>query len=118
MAQPLSPAAWQGASAAAQARCAACGRRVPSSAPWCREHGAVQGLEPQARGTFQVPLLDLQELPGYRITSLLGQGGFGTVFAAEVVGEGRMVAIKVAHRDRAGADLCLEDEARALRAVG
>src|SRR5512132_3463527 len=118
MAQPLLLAARRAPSAPEQARCATCGRRVPSAAPWCREHGAVLDLEPPSQESFEVPLLDLQELPGYRVVSVLGQGGFGTVFAAEVVGEGRMVAIKVAHRDRAGADLCLQDEARALRAVG
>ena len=118
MVQPLSLAARQVSSAPAQARCTVCGRRVPSAVLGCREHGAVSGLEPQAQGAFQVPSLDHQEIPGYRVVSLLGQGGFGTVFGAEAVEEERMVAIKVAHRDRPGADLCLQNEARALRAVG
>ncbi len=118
MVQQLSPGARQAIPAPAQERCTVCGRRAASAAPGCREHGAVAGVEPEAQGPVQVSLLEQQEIPGYRVVRVLGQGGFGTVFAAEAVSGGRMVAIKVALRDRVGADLCLQNEARALRAVG
>ena len=39
--------------------------------------------------------LDLQALPGYRIKSVLGQGGMATVYLAEQINLGREVALKV-----------------------
>ncbi len=118
MVQQLRPGARQASPATVQERCTVCGRRVASTAPECREHGPVSALEPQAPEPLQVSLIEQQEIPGYRVVRVLGQGGFGTVFAAEAVSGGRMVAIKVALRDSVGADLCLQNEARALRAVG
>ena len=56
----------------------------------------------------------------YRIDAVLGQGGFGTVYAAELMGEGgftRKVALKVLNADMAGVDDVanrLRDEARLL----
>jgi serine/threonine protein kinase len=56
----------------------------------------------------------------YKILSVLGQGGFGTVYAAELMGEGgftRKVALKVLNPDMAGVEDVanrLRDEARLL----
>jgi serine/threonine protein kinase len=56
----------------------------------------------------------------YKILAVLGQGGFGTVYAAELMGEGgftRKVALKVLNPDMAGVEDVanrLRDEARLL----
>jgi eukaryotic-like serine/threonine-protein kinase len=103
--------------ASAQARCTVCGRRVPSAAAGCLDHGPVAVLEPQIHGGPEVPA-EHPDLPGYSVVRVLGRGGFGTVFAAEAEDGGPTVAIKVARRDRVDANLCLLEEAKALRAVG
>jgi len=118
MAQEISRDAQHLALMPAQGRCAVCGRRTPSVALGCPDHEAGPGLDPQVQEASQVSSQEPPELPGYRVLRLLGQGGFGTVFAAEAVGGGPTVAIKIARRDRVGAGVCLDDEARALRAVG
>ena len=118
MARQLPEATWEAASVPAQERCSVCGRRAPSPAAGCGEHGAIPSLEPPLHEAFQEPFLPQEAVPGYRIVRRIGQGGFGTVFAAEAMGGGPRVAIKVARRDRVDADLCLEQEGRALRAVG
>lgn len=56
----------------------------------------------------------------YRVDHILGQGGFGTVYAAELLGEGgftRKVALKILNADMAAVDDVanrLRDEARLL----
>jgi tetratricopeptide (TPR) repeat protein len=57
-------------------------------------------------------------LEPYRVTRLLGQGGFGGVFQAERVSDGQLVAIKVARADNATAGESLLREAAALAALG
>jgi eukaryotic-like serine/threonine-protein kinase len=46
----------------------------------------------QVTGTTEEPM---PEIPGYRVESLLGSGGVGSVYAARNVSSGAMVAIKV-----------------------
>ena len=61
-------------------------------------HAAVRGCSQRDRGSvpFMVGVLIDQVIGGkYRITSLIGQGGMGTVFEAIHTGTGSRVAIKV-----------------------
>jgi serine/threonine protein kinase/tetratricopeptide (TPR) repeat protein len=55
---------------------------------------------------------------GYRVTKLLGRGGFGVVFGAERTEDGSPVAIKLALREQADAIESLTRELAALRTVG
>jgi len=49
-------------------------------------------------------LLIGSELAGYRIESVVGRGGMGTVYLAEQVGLGRKVALKVLSPELAASD--------------
>jgi serine/threonine protein kinase/tetratricopeptide (TPR) repeat protein len=55
---------------------------------------------------------------GYRLTKLLGRGGFGSVYAAERTSDHARVAIKLALRTQPSAIDSLQREAASLRAVG
>ena len=50
------------------------------------------------------------EIPDFRLTDILGQGGMGTVYLAEQVSLGREVALKVVNRPAVG----IADEARTV----
>jgi tetratricopeptide (TPR) repeat protein len=99
-------------------RCPTCGKRLRDAAPVCVTHGAPPPAPPateDAPTPFVVPTPDL---PAFRVSKLLGQGGFGAVFKAERVSDGSPCAIKVARADNATAGDSLVREADALRAVG
>src|SRR5882672_4387096 len=99
-------------------RCPTCGKRLRDGAPNCVTHGAPPPAPPateDAPTPFVVPTPDL---PAFRVSKLLGQGGFGAVFMAERVSDGQPCAIKVARADNATAGDSLVREADALRAVG
>src|SRR5580692_6907881 len=98
-------------------RCPTCGRRLRDAAPVCAAHGTPPPVAEQPDDTtpFVVPTPDL---PIFRVRRTLGQGGFGAVFLAERISDGRTVAIKVARSDNAAAGESLVREAYALSAVG
>jgi serine/threonine protein kinase/tetratricopeptide (TPR) repeat protein len=98
-------------------RCPTCGIRLNDDGPSCAAHGVPPSPPIQADPAtpFQVPP---PALPGYKIRSLLGQGGFGAAFRAERVSDGVTVAIKVARADQFSASDRLLLEAEALRAIG
>ena len=91
-------------------QCPSCGRRFRESR--CPTHGTPVSLS--SLGTHPEPTPP--HFPGYRVTRVLGQGGFGTVYAAE--GPDGPCAIKTSHRNLAVADARLHREADALAAVG
>jgi tetratricopeptide (TPR) repeat protein len=62
-------------------------------------------------------MMQIAEVPGYRIERVLGRGGFGTVLAA-LAPDGARVALKVANSGDAVAAAHLAREEKALRAVG
>src|SRR5882672_6234714 len=98
-------------------RCLSCGKRLRDGAPKCPRHGAPPPAPPttEPRAPFVVPI---PELLSFRVTKLLGQGGFGAVFQAERLADGQPCAVKVARADNASAGDSLLREAEALRAVG
>ncbi|HVU49897.1 MAG TPA: protein kinase, partial [Polyangia bacterium] len=99
-------------------RCPSCGKRLRDGAPNCATHGAPPPAPPATEeppAPFVVPNPDL---PAFRVTKLLGQGGFGAVFLAERVSDGHVCAIKVARSDNASAGESLVREVDALKAVG
>ncbi|WP_170319356.1 serine/threonine-protein kinase [Polyangium spumosum] len=92
-------------------RCLACGRRVPVDG--CPEHGP--GAEEITPEPAEPPA---PVFPGYEVTGTLGRGGFGVVYAARRLEDGRRVAIKLAHPDVPEAAPRLVREASVMRAVG
>jgi tetratricopeptide (TPR) repeat protein/type II secretory pathway predicted ATPase ExeA len=76
----------------------------------CPDHELTPPAEPAP------PRRPIPEIAGYRVTDVLGEGGFGTVYAAE--GPSGPVAIKTALREMALADARLRREAEALRRIG
>ena len=102
---------------ASSTRCRVCGRRI-SGAAGCPVDGPSlppRALESEAT---QVVRVVLPVFPGYRVTRILGRGGFGVVYAAEPVMGGPAAAIKVARADRSDAARRLVAETAALIAVG
>lgn len=87
-------------------RCASCGRR---------------GRDGHERCAARIPVAPLVEAPpaiaGYRLGPPIARGGFGAVWSAERLGDGRAAAIKVAGPD-ALALAQLRREARLLALVG
>jgi serine/threonine protein kinase/tetratricopeptide (TPR) repeat protein len=100
--------------AASSARCRACGRRVTGSG--CPVHGPASSA-PRSEASH-VAAAGHPSFPGYRVTRLLGRGGFGLVFEAEPASDGPPVAIKIARSDRVDAAPRLLAETDALIAVG
>jgi tetratricopeptide (TPR) repeat protein len=101
-------------------RCPSCGKRLKDAAPVCATHGApppapLVAATEDAPAPFVVPT---PELAAFRVKKLLGQGGFGAVFLAERVSDGRLCAIKVARSDNVWAGDSLVRETEALRDVG
>ncbi|MFS8071588.1 MAG: serine/threonine-protein kinase, partial [Byssovorax sp.] len=66
----------------------------------------------------RITLADYPSFPGYRVTRLLGRGGFGVVYAADPVTGGPEAAIKIARTDRPDAARRLVAAIAALIAVG
>jgi tetratricopeptide (TPR) repeat protein len=89
-------------------QCPVCGRRFREAR--CPTHGVTTELAGPA------PQPAPPDVPGYPILGVLGQGGFGTVFAAS--GRDGAVAIKIAHPGHAVAAARLRREAAALAAIG
>jgi eukaryotic-like serine/threonine-protein kinase len=101
-------------------RCPSCGKRLRDDTRACATHGVAPAGAPtpkekDAGAPFVVPAPDL---PGFRVTRRLGQGGFGAVFAAVRASDGLPCAIKVARADNVSAGESLAREAEALAAVG
>jgi serine/threonine protein kinase len=88
-------------------RCPQCHRRLPAAGR-CPRDGALADAAP-------FPLsLEAPEIAQVERLSILGAGGFGTVFSGRDR-EGREVAVKLAHRP---GDRRFEREAEALRSIG
>jgi serine/threonine protein kinase len=100
------------------ARCHACGRRIAGSGAGCPIHGRAPAPFAPLAESSHLALTAFPSFPGYRVTRLLGHGGFGLVFAADPVTDGPSVAIKVARPDRPDATPRLRAEIDALIAVG
>jgi serine/threonine protein kinase len=102
-------------------RCSCCGLRLPDDAPRCPTHGdAPPGSREESEdeaATTTAKREDPFAPDGYRILGLLGRGGFGTVYRAERLVDGRTVAIKVVDRADPGPNRRLEREGEALRHV-
>jgi tetratricopeptide (TPR) repeat protein len=97
-------------------RCPSCGKRLSDDTRVCSVHGpAPASAAKDETAPFVVAPPDV---PGFRVKRLLGQGGFGAVFAAARVADGRPCAIKVARADNASAGESLAREAEALVLVG
>src|SRR5882724_6081151 len=99
-------------------RCPSCGKRLRDGAPKCLTHGAPPPAPPATEDAPTPFVVAPPELAAFRVKKLLGQGGFGAVFQAERVSDGKLCAIKVARADNASAGDSLAREAEALSAVG
>lgn len=100
-------------------RCAICGRRAPAAG--CRDHPPLDGNTLVSRDGEREPAsspLMVPGFPGYRVTGVLGRGGFGTVFEAARADGEKPVAIKLARADRPDAKARLDRERTALLEVG
>ncbi|MSP93528.1 MAG: serine/threonine protein kinase [Myxococcales bacterium] len=78
--------------------CPTCG--TPTSARFCPDDGAPTVSRSGAGDSAQAVQLGEIIADRYRVTGVLGQGGFGQVLAAVHVGTGHAVALKVLHRDQ------------------
>lgn len=95
-------------------RCPECGRRVTDV---CPSHGPVR--PDRIDSDLSLPAMPPpSSFAGYSVIGLLAEGGFGLVFAAEPVGGGRHVAIKLARDERPGARRRLAEEQRVLAEIG
>ena len=75
-------------------QCPVCGERWTTL--HCGNDGAVTVLRPEATPRAKLPLPLGTELDGrYVLTSVLGRGAFGAVYAAEQLATGQRVALKV-----------------------
>jgi eukaryotic-like serine/threonine-protein kinase len=93
------------------ARCPNCHRRLAARA-LCPQDGGVPPLA-------VAPAVPPQpEIPGFTLTTLLGVGGFGSVWEALTDTDGSRVALKVSHSADMAAILRLGREADALARVG
>jgi tetratricopeptide (TPR) repeat protein len=99
-------------------RCPSCGKRLRDGAPNCVAHGAPPPAPPATEDAPTPFVVATPELPAFRVSKLLGQGGFGAVFKAERISDGQPCAVKVARSDNTSAGDSLVREAEALRAVG
>lgn len=97
-------------------RCEICGRRVPLEG--CQDHpGLTRNASSIEHGTSE-QTYDMLAFPGYRVTGVLGKGGFGTVFSATRLDTRQLVAIKLAHPEHPDAAPRLEREYMALMNIG
>jgi eukaryotic-like serine/threonine-protein kinase len=106
-------------------RCPRCGVRLRPAQPVCKSHGVPEGL---ALG--ELPRLDEQadadeaRVPdalvelGYRLTGVLGRGGFGIVYDAERLRDRQRVAIKLSLPGMPQAEAQLLRETELMRLVG
>jgi hypothetical protein len=101
-------------------RCPQCGLRVPDTTPSCPAHGPVplDGTGADASPPSDSMPHEVFASLGYRILKLIGRGGFGAVYAAERLSDGRSVAIKLARSEQPDATNSLLRDVRALRTVG
>jgi eukaryotic-like serine/threonine-protein kinase len=100
------------------ARCRACGRRIAGVGVGCPVHGRAAVSSATTTEASHVASTGTPSFPGYRVTSLLGRGGFGLVYAAEPIHDGPAAAIKIARPDRPEAAARFVAEIAALIAVG
>ena len=91
-----------------------CGRRWEGSHLVC----PLGATPSEAAAPPEISAAPELSLPGYRVERLVARGGFGTLLAARRLADGVPVAIKVAHAGSPLAQLQLQLEARALRAIG
>ncbi len=96
-------------------RCLTCGRRWRGQAPACG-HPQERALE--LSGPVALESAAPVAVPGYRIGRLLGQGGFGSVYAATRDRDGVGVAIKILRGRGESFEARLDAEIAALKAVG
>ena len=100
-------------------RCPRCGLRLRDSAPNCATHGPLpSGKLHVAPEQVAEPTPASFELPGFRITGILGQGGFGVVYQAVAERSAQLVAIKVATPEQYRATERLMRECAALERTG
>src|SRR5450432_333181 len=97
-------------------RCPSCGKRLRDGTRTCATHGRAPA--PATRDEPAPFVVAAPDVLGFRVQRLLGQGGFGAVFAAARLSDGLRCAIKVARADNASAGESLAREAEALVLVG
>jgi serine/threonine protein kinase/tetratricopeptide (TPR) repeat protein len=100
------------------ARCRACGRRIAGFGAGCPVHGRAHASGAPTEDDSPVAIGGSPSFPGYRVTRLLGRGGFGVVYEAEPLAGGPSVAIKIARPDKPEAAPRFVAEIAALSAVG
>ena len=104
-------------------RCAECGARLVDAAPVCAVHGAALRIEDDAEAERASVASDEEAAQralhalGYTVHATLGRGGFGAVYAATRVGDGRSVAIKLSLQEGQQAEDELAREAMLMRAA-
>ncbi len=93
--------------------------RLIESRGTCPRHGPVEVTsEPSQDASAQPEASETSfALNGYEIAAVLGVGGFGTVYRAKRLADGRTVAIKTARSDQATAASQLAAEIQALDAI-
>src|SRR6187397_216514 len=80
-----------------QGRCSGCGALLASDAPAGLCPRCLIGL-----ADHRPPPPSAPEVPGYRMLRKLGEGGMGTVWLAENLTGGQMLAVKTLRRRRSG----------------
>ncbi|MDB4977190.1 MAG: Protein kinase [Myxococcaceae bacterium] len=110
-------------------RCPQCGLRLRDREPSCPQHGAPPAAPPSSSApSVAAPDPSADELEartpeallalGYRITGVLGRGGFGIVYGAERMRDGLQVALKVVLPEQPLASAQLVRETALLQLVG